>query len=312
MWVRLNLFTDFLQKISIEGKKGKRHNFCPLQMLFANQRANPYTTGMLYLIYGSDKDMARKKSNDMVAALLAKKPDASTVRLDEESLTGAALDEYIGSQALFVQKSIVLIDGVLTAMKSGGKAGELAELKEKKEALVSRLQEIASSENIFIMREGVLDKVSLGKIEKVAVKVQVCGTEKKPEGGGSGGGRGKKVSGAKNDGPNLFALCDALGHRDRKSLWVLYHQAKMDGAEDEQIHSMLWWQMKTMGIARVTKSAADAGLKPFVYEKATRAAVNFPGDELRTKSRELITLYHDSRRGHHDLAEATEKFLLTV
>ncbi len=241
------------------------------------------TISMIYLVYGNDREQVQAKSRSLIDSLLKKKPDASFFTLNDENISENILDEYSQSQGLFENKYIVLVDGILG-------------VKDKRDLILDRREELKVSPHIFIIREGSLDKATFTKIEKHAEKVQEYSLKE--------GAVKKKTE------SNFFAVSDALGSRDKKALWVLYQQAKRDGAEDEQIHGILWWQMKSMMLAAKTKSAAEAGLNPFVYGKATRFAANFSAPELASKASELLALYHDSRRGRGDLATGLEKYIL--
>lgn len=239
---------------------------------------------MLYFLYGGDKDKARSKAHGLVETLLKKKPDASFFKLTLENWSEAHFEEYIGGQGLFENKYVVLADG-------------LFENKEVKEFIVKRLKDLKESQNIFIFREGELDKASLTKIEKNAEKVQELVLANEPR---------------KKEEFNVFSLTDAFGRRDRKNLWILYNQAKNANVEDEQIHGILFWQVKNMLLASKVKSANDAGLSPFVFSKAQGFSKNFSAEELEKKSADLIELYHDARRGIHDFSLSLERFILSI
>ena len=240
-------------------------------------------TAMLYCLYGKDTDAVRTKTQALVAALLKKQPDSEVFTLTDETFTVATLQEYVGSQGLFSQKYIVVVAGVLAN-------------KEKRDELLGALQALKESPHVCIIREDALTKEVLNKITKYAEKVQEFGeTEVKK----------KKETG-------LFDLCDALGERDKKGLWVLYQKAKRDGAEDEQIHGMLWWQIKAMVAAVKAGSVEASGLSPFVYGKAVRYAKNFSADELRDLATECVRISHEARRGGDNLGTALERMILII
>ncbi len=111
---------------------------------------------------------------------------------------------------------------------------------------------------------------------------------------------------------NVFALSDALARRDKKALWVLLQQAVHAGISAEELSGTLMWQIKSMRLAARTQTAEEAGLKPFVYTKAKRAAMKFTEDEMDSQSRTLITLYHDARLGKRDMDIALERFVLAL
>ncbi|HEY4511553.1 MAG TPA: hypothetical protein VJH55_01800 [Candidatus Paceibacterota bacterium] len=239
---------------------------------------------MFYFLHGSDTDKAIAKADDMVAALLKKKPDAAFFKMTDENWSEAALAEYMGGQGLFSQKYIVLLSGVFGN-------------KEYKEVLVKKLKELKESENIFIMREGVVDKTSLTKIEKQAEKVQQFEL---------------KEESAKEVKFNVFSLTDALGRRDRKSLWTLFLKAQKAGVEAENIHGTLFWQVKSLIVARETKDAKQAGMHPFAFSKAQGFSKNFKKEELLKLSGDLVSIYHEAHRGMYDLNIALERFVLTI
>lgn len=243
---------------------------------------------MIYLFYGQDIDQARRKVNTVVDSLLKKRPDASLFRLDSDTWQEAAFDEYVGGQGLFVQKYIVVLD-------------RLFEKKEIKEYVVDRLKVLKESNNIFIILENSLDRATLAKFEKNTEKVQVFGGKKE------GTVKGKKPSDF-----NMFAITDALGARNQKLLWTIYQQALRHGVVSEELHGILFWQIKSMLLVTTSKDAKESGLNPFVYSKAKNYAKNFTLQELKKNSSQLVTMYHQAHRGEVDFDSALEKFFLSI
>ncbi len=237
---------------------------------------------MLYLIHGSDYDTVRTKVQGLVQVLHKKRPDASTFTLAGDNFTEIALDEYIGGQGLFANKYIISVHHSIDddAMKS---------------AILERLKDIAGSDNVFIFREGEIDAKTLEKFKKYADKIEE---------------HQLKTSLAKKEEFNVFSLGDALGSRDKAKLWSLYIQAKMSGLEDENIHGVLVWQIKSMVRAAASGSANDSGLKPFVYTKSKSFAARYPGDSLVTLLDDFVSMYHESRRGKDTLGELLERYIL--
>lgn len=108
---------------------------------------------MLYIFHGNDREKIQTKAQELVASLLAKKPDASVFTVTSEN----SLHEYIESQGLFAQKFIVIGDNILAEF-------------------VDDIERIKESPNIFIFKEEKIDK----KIK--ADKIQEFNTlEKKDE-----------------------------------------------------------------------------------------------------------------------------------
>lgn len=242
---------------------------------------------MIYLFYGSDIDQVRIKANGVVDSLLKKRPDASLFRLNSDTWQEAAFDEYVGGQGLFVQKYIVVLD-------------RLFEKKEIKEYVAERLKLLKASDNIFIVLESEMDKATLGKFEKNSEKVQNFG-------------EGKVVAGKNKKADfNMFAITDALGARNQKRLWTLYQQAVRNNVVPEELHGILFWQVKSMLLALQSSDAKEAGLNPFVYTKAKNYAKNFSLSELKKISSKLIEMYHQAHRGEVDFDAGLEKFFLSI
>ena len=150
----------------------------------------------------------------------------------------------------------------------------LCEDKEVKEAFIEKLKEIKESENIFILLEGKIDKATATKIEKKAEKTAVFDIAEKKE---------KEVY-------NAFALADAFGRKDKKNAWVLYRTAIEKGEAPEALHGMLFWKIKTLILSG--------------------NAYGWKEEELLKVLDELVTVYHDARRGRHELETGLEALLL--
>ncbi len=243
---------------------------------------------MIYLIYGSDTEMARTKERALVDSLVVKKPDASVGRYNADTFQLGLLDELIGGQGLFVARLIVELDRLFIN-------------EEFQEFILENLERLAASENIFIILEEKLLKPELKKFEKHAKKIQEYEL-KKDESGGWG----------KKGGTSPFALADALGRRDKKQLWALYIQQKENGSVAEELHGSLFWQIKSILLAGQAGSAEAAGLKPFVYGKAKQFAGNFSAGEIKTLSKNMVSIYHDAHRGMGDLDLLLEKLILEL
>jgi DNA polymerase III delta subunit len=217
---------------------------------------------MLYFIYGTDGDKVREKANGLAESLLKKKPDASLFELNDETWSGDKVNELTLSQGLFEQKYIVLLKNIFST-------------KQNKEDFIDRLEAFKESTNIFISAEGKVDAASLKKIEKHAEKVQEY--------------EAKAV--AEKEEFNNFALANALGVKDKKNLWVLYHEAKAAGAVDEQLAGLLFWKIKSMILS---------GGSP-----------KWNVSELKVMAEKLVEVQHDSRRGKGEVSLLLERLLLS-
>ncbi len=238
---------------------------------------------MLYLFYGSEKDSAREKASALVHSLQNKKPDAELFRIDAENWSEAKLQELSAGQGLFNNSYIVEIVS-------------LFENKEAKEIFVDRLEEIGESPNVFIMLEGEVDKKTLLAITDVAEKVQLF----------------ESKEGKKKPDFNIFSLTDAFGKRDKRNLWVLFQKAVASGAVPEEIHGILFWQLKSMLVASTGKTAGEAGVAPYTFSTSKSFLKNYTVDELKTLSGTFVRMYHDAHRGIHNFDIALERLILKL
>ena len=237
---------------------------------------------MLYVLYGTDTEKAREKARALVASLTKREPNAAEFRLDAESCTPDALTEYLGAQGLFAARVLVVFDRVF-----GG--------DEARELILSRVKDIADSLNIFILLEGALDKKTLGQLGKHAEKLQEYPLKTKEQ----------KL---KTD-FNIFLLTDALGNRDAMRLWTLYQRALRAGISPEEVHGVLFWQLKAL----LQVAGGDtANLKPFVVGKAKRFLAHYSPEELKALTSQFVALYHDTRLGLVDFELELERVMLTL
>lgn len=238
---------------------------------------------MLYVLHGSDIGEGRDKLHALLIALQAKRPGAELFRLAGEEVTSTLLQEYSSARGLFESKHIVLLYMPFATAES-------------KRITLEALHDLASSENLFVLFEETVDAKTLVALTRHATKVQTH----------------SKAAKQKKELFNRFALTDALGKRDRKILWVLYQKALRAGVAEEEIHGLLFWQIKSMLMAATAKNVGESGLKPFVYSKAKAAAAQYSKTELLQLSEDLVTLYHEVRRGKYDMETALERFVLSV
>ena len=237
---------------------------------------------MLYLFIGRDVAASALKRDKKLEAVLKAKPTAEVVALSDENWSANIIDEYAGAQGLF-QKDFVI------------SASFICDNKEFGEELVEKLDLAQESSNIFIFLERELPKDVLKAFNTTAEEVVLS----------------DKVI-VKGRPFNVFSLADAFGRRDKKGLWVLLQEARRAGIADEQIHGTIWWQVKALFLAATAESAKEAGLGDFPFKNAKRFLANFKQSELIRFSNGLVGLYHDARRGKHDIDISLERFVLSI
>ncbi len=240
---------------------------------------------MLYLFYGTDLEMSRKKATVLVNSLRAKKPDADFEEINSENWNTYLLESHLGGQGLFSNKYIVYVNRVTDSEQA------LEEIKD----FIPAMNESA---NIFIVLEGKLNaelkKTFLKSSEKI-VESEASVKENKFFAKGEF---------------NIFALADALGSRDRMKAWMIYREAVEKGNEPESILGTLFWQAKSMILAGNAGSVNETGLNPFVYGKSKRYAANYSSEERKNLLTDILKLYHDGHRGMVDLEIGIEMLLL--
>lgn len=256
---------------------------------------------MIYLIYGENKTNALDKHRELVKVLHGKRPDAELFEMSAEAWNGDEFNSFLTSQGLFEKKLIVSLKTVCT------------DSPEALEYIADRLKEIAASENVFIFVETKLKADVLAKFKKAAQKtIEAKSSLETTSESGSVSTKGPRGARGGAGDFNVFALTDAFGTRERGRAWSVFQKALMNGSEPEELHGLIFWQLKTILLATGAASATDAGLKPFVYSKAKGFARNFSPDELRNMSSNLVSLYHESRLGGPTLDLALERFLLCL
>jgi len=238
---------------------------------------------MLYTYYGKDIDTARAKVQATVAKMLAKSPEALYFRITSDNLSEYDFDELTGSQSLFKSEYIVVLD-------------TLFETKEGEVILLENLKKIQEAPHPFFLLENTLRSVTKKKIEKASDKMQEF--------------EGNKEI---NNTFNTFSLTDALGVRDVQKLWTLFREAKQNKISDEEIHGILFWALKSILFAIETKSADEAGMKPYPYKKAKQFATHFSSTEkLKKQIAKFVLLPQEAHHANISLDIFLERFILSL
>jgi DNA polymerase III delta subunit len=109
---------------------------------------------------------------------------------------------------------------------------------------------------------------------------------------------------------NLFSFTDAFALKNKKDLWVLYQKATRQGISDQEIVSILLWQVRVLLIV-ARGDEKDAGINPFVVAKAKKALQSFTEPALEGYMKDLVSMYHDARRSV-SLSNSFERFILSL
>lgn len=225
---------------------------------------------MIHLYIGVDTAAAKTKAR--------KRATGEMVMFGEG---GQPLDtalSYLGSQGLFVPKISLVFDRVLESAE--GKA---------------LFEEHGDTFHAHDMDVFVIEVALPAEVKKLFPK-NVAITD-----------FGKKEV---EERPMPFAFSDAFMAGDRKGAWIEYQKLLAQGLSAEELHGTLSWAVRSALLALKTKSAEEAGLKPFVYSKSKRFAEKLGVGVVQNLSRKLISVYHRARAGQGDMALGLEKLIL--
>ncbi len=233
---------------------------------------------MLTVFFGNDTGMVRTAA--LNHANLCAHTSAQIGHYTSENLEPGELSLLASAQSLFSEPLVYVLD-------------MLSADSERFEELLATLPALSEASYEFIMIE-----------EALTAPVQKVLTE--------AGATLNEYTRAKDRRFNTFALGDAFLLRDKKTLWLLLMDARQAGISVEEIVGTLFWQLKVLRLTFRTNNAEEAGLKPFVYQKATRAHNRFTKSEADKWSRSLLTMYHEGHNGKTDLELALEAWVLAL
>lgn len=252
---------------------------------------------MIYFFYGDDIGKSKANADKVISNLLSRKKDVTLVKIIGEEITEQRIYELAESQALFVNKYIVFLYRLL-------------DNAENKSAVLATLKEMKESENIFVICDilNPAKKTELEIIKKITEKSEKSQEFKKPYRKLNKKEElaliGEKIS--------FFEFSDALGARKIKPLWTLYQDALIESVPAEEVHGIFYWQIKAMLLAKKCKTAKEAGLKDFSFNKSKQFAKNYTEEELENLSSKMVSIYHDAHRGKADMYVALEKMIMSL
>lgn len=232
---------------------------------------------MLYVYFGNDATQVRQKAFAFLESL--GDVGGQVTRISSDAYIPGMLTELTQGTSLFGGSEVVVLD---TPSENGVFY----------ESVMKNIESLKGSAHIFILIEKNLSAADKKRCQACA---QECFEFSKQ----------KELL-------NVFALSDHLSTRNKKNLWIQLTQLAGEGVPYEEIIGILFWQLKVLRLAERTGSADEAGLKPFVYQKAKRALSSFKNGELDTLSQSLLRIYHDGHMGKVDIPLALEKWVLTI
>ncbi|MFH1170380.1 MAG: hypothetical protein V1704_02375 [Candidatus Vogelbacteria bacterium] len=243
---------------------------------------------MIFYYWGKDNEGSRRAARAEFLIQREKFPNAPVFDLVGENLTLEELQEAIYARPLLGGGGIIFFDHLLTNSITANFLSESLLL-------------LVGSENIFIFWEDAEGKEfaqAVVKVGGIAREFKVMSDDKEQQ--------------KKADLMKLFAVADALGNRDRKQAWLLYHDARRDGLSAEEIFWKLAWKVKTLLLVETAPAGSALPMKPYPLSQARRQVKGYKPGELAHLSGRLVRFYHDARRGLTDFDLGLEKLLLEL
>ena len=154
------------------------------------------------------------------------------------------------------------------------------------------LKKYDDTEHILIFSENSLLKKDLTVFEKINAQITEFSKETED----------------KKERYNTFTLADLFGARDKKNLWLGYRQAIDSGISVEEIHGILFWQLKNLALV---KNGNTEKLSPFVLKKNESFVQNWTLEEIQNSVSELTKMYH-MRDTYSTLEIDVEKLILSL
>jgi DNA polymerase III delta subunit len=232
---------------------------------------------MLRVFIGTDFEKRREAVHSLIDSL----GEIEEKFLDGDDVTSDVLEELIHSQTLFGAQKVIILSGI-----SGS--------NDVWKMVSSKFSEMKNSDSLFLISEDTLTAPRIKQLSSKAEKVERFDARV-----------------AKKESPKAFKLTDSFLRRDKKEMWIRYHEALRIGEEPEALHGALFWQVKSIALAHEAHSAEEADLNPFVYSKSKAGTRLYSEEETRRIAHELIALYHSSRETGEDLREKLEAWILS-
>lgn len=238
---------------------------------------------MVYFVHGDDTISSHKEFNKLVAQFLRKEGGLSVFKIDEESFSEAFFSSLLKTESLFSNKILIVSKRLLEDFSSA-------------DYVLSNLEKLISSPNIFLFWEKKINNNSLKLIKKKVNNIQefsLVKSDKKPF--------------SKNK--SIFRITDSFSLKQREKTWLLCQEELLGGMPVEDIFWKIIWQVKNL---LTVKNGGGASLHPYVYQKTQKASSLFSEEELRQYSVELIDLYHKNRQSKKDIEIGLEKLILRL
>ncbi|MGM0629159.1 MAG: hypothetical protein ACQESA_01920 [Patescibacteria group bacterium] len=237
---------------------------------------------MIIYLYGNAFEKRRRKLKKLLSDLKKKRPESEVFSVNEETFGADHMDGLLYSRGLFEEKHIIVLTGVFRD-------------EDAKKYILKKLPDMESSGHVFFLVEDFLTHSQHKKILDNSYFSE-----------------GFQQEVLKEDTFNIFVLTDAIGERKSPIAWKIYNTAIFKGKSPEEIHGIIFWIIKSMQAAKASKTAKEAGMKPYPFSKAQKFSGNYSSKELMKISESLIEALEKERKGKTPLRFSLESVLLSL
>lgn len=228
---------------------------------------------MLYLIYGTNVSK-RKQAQKKIAESLKKvgidlKDLLEIPKVSAENYL--TLENHVASASLFGERLII-------------KTENLLEKKDSREYVYAQLENLVNSENVFILDEPYVAKISAQKIIRDLGKL----------------GKGEIFEATeeiKQRDIEPFRFCELVVARNKKAAWEEWKKIYLEWGDSEAmaLHGALWWKWKTLWNSALNYQNPKYSLA-----------------EIEKYGREIAFLAMSATAGEVNLMRAIEKLVLSL
>lgn len=166
-------------------------------------------SNMLYFIHGTDSEKIRKEAQRFVSTVKEREPHVAHIRIIGDTFNKDLIQSYAGAQGLFVEKVLIVLDGVFEG--------------DSKDDMKDLLPLCGESNNIFLGIAGTIPAKLLEEITKISKKLYTFDIKEKVQ---------------KEDW-NMFAIGNAWERGDSLKAWSAYRDARKRGIEPEVLAGIL-------------------------------------------------------------------------
>lgn len=195
-------------------------------------------------MFCGDRFAARELSKEFVSVCKKKREQAEYIYISPAVLHHS-LEELLLGQGLFEQKYIVFCDEMLGDSSA--------------QHLVDNLSSYHGSPHMFVIFEPSLGARDEKKFAGAGAVIKKC-----------------KEKATTENMRSLFAFVDTFLKNEKEKTFVAFYVLLQGGGLASSVLNTLLWQLRMLVLVSRSESAADAGVKPFVFTKAKRALTGIP------------------------------------